>query len=135
MYHPNLKLNDCLMVLVPSTSDFLSNLLVLLIRVVNTGLSDSGLLAHLSEGTAGTLSGIGHSTPYEELATYSCVPPAHQCTCLTDVPCSLAVNYLFLANDGADIRTDLVIEPFNAVNEQNDYEVCRRYCDNTVSIV
>ncbi|THH30142.1 hypothetical protein EUX98_g4051 [Antrodiella citrinella] len=88
------------------SSDFLSNLLVLLLRIMNTGLSDSGLLAHLSEATAGTLSGIGHSTPYEELATYS-----------------LAVDYLFLANDGADVRTDLVIEPFNAVNEQNDYEI------------
>ena len=54
-----------------SSSDFLANLLVLLIRIVNSGLSDSGLLAHLSEATAGTLSGLGHSTPYEELATYS----------------------------------------------------------------
>ncbi|KAH8093122.1 hypothetical protein BXZ70DRAFT_950158 [Cristinia sonorae] len=88
------------------SSDFLSNLLVLLIRIMNIGLSDSGLLAHLSEATAGTLSGIGHSTAYEELATYS-----------------LAVNYLFLVNDGPDVRKDLVIEPFNAVNEQNDYEI------------
>ena len=54
-----------------SSSDFLSNLLVLLIRIMNAGLSDSGLLAHLSEATAGTLSGVGHSTPYEELATFS----------------------------------------------------------------
>lgn len=53
-----------------SSSDFLSNLLVLLIRIMNAGLSDSGLLAHLSEATAGTLSGIGHSTAYEEPATY-----------------------------------------------------------------
>ncbi len=56
-----------------SSSDFLSNLLVLLIRIMNSGLSDSGLLAHLSEATAGTLSGVGHSTAYEEPATYSCV--------------------------------------------------------------
>lgn len=56
-----------------SSSDFLSNLLVLLLRVTNIGLSDSGLLTHLSEATAGSLSGIGHSTAYEELATYSCV--------------------------------------------------------------
>ena len=35
----------------------------------------------------------------------------------------LAVKYTFQVNDGADIRTDLVVEPFNAVNEQNDYEV------------
>ncbi|KAJ3553699.1 hypothetical protein NM688_g3475 [Phlebia brevispora] len=88
------------------SSDFLSNLLVLLIRITNSGLSDSGLLAHLSEATAGTLSGVGHSTAYEELATYS-----------------LAVDYLFLTNDGPDVRADLLVEPFNAVNEQNDYEI------------
>lgn len=55
-------------------NDFLSNLLVLLIRVLNTGLPDSGLLAHLSDVTAGTLSGVGHSTAYEELSNYACVP-------------------------------------------------------------
>jgi hypothetical protein len=54
-----------------SSSDFLSNLLVLLLRVMNVGLSDSGLLTHLSEATAGSLNGIGHSKAYEELATYS----------------------------------------------------------------
>ena len=54
-----------------SSSDFLSNLLVLLLRVMNLGLSDSGLLTHLSEATAGSLNGIGHSKAYEELATYS----------------------------------------------------------------
>ena len=54
-----------------SSSDFLSNLLILLIRIMNAGLSDRGLLAHLSEATAGTLSGVGHSTAYEEPATYS----------------------------------------------------------------
>ena len=54
-----------------SSSDFLSNLLVLLLRVMNSGLSDSGLLAHLSEVTAGSLIGVGHSTAYEELACYS----------------------------------------------------------------
>jgi len=54
-----------------SSSDFVSNLLVLLLRVLNCGLSDSGLLAHLSEVTAGSLNGVGHSTAYEELATFS----------------------------------------------------------------
>ncbi|KAI0071796.1 hypothetical protein K474DRAFT_1712157 [Panus rudis PR-1116 ss-1] len=88
------------------SSDFLSNLLVLLIRILNAGLSDSGLLAHLSEATAGTLSGVGHSSAYEELATFS-----------------LAVDYMFLANDGEDIRTDLKVDSFNAVDEQNDYEI------------
>lgn len=56
-----------------SSSDFLSNLLVLLLRILNAGMSDSGLLAHLSEATAGSLNGVGHSTAYEEVATYSYV--------------------------------------------------------------
>lgn len=54
-----------------SSSDFLSNLLVLLLRIRNAGLSDGGLLAHLSEATAGSLNGVGHSTAYEEIATYT----------------------------------------------------------------
>lgn len=54
-----------------SSSDFLSNLLVLLLRIRNAGLSDGGLLAHLSEATAGSLSGVGHSTAYEEQATFA----------------------------------------------------------------
>lgn len=49
-----------------SSSDFLSNLLVLLLRIKNAGLSDSGLLTHLSEATAGSLSGVGHSSVYED---------------------------------------------------------------------
>ncbi|KAI0640859.1 hypothetical protein C8Q79DRAFT_1003960 [Trametes meyenii] len=88
------------------SSDFLSNLLILLIRIMNAGLSDRGLLAHLSEATAGTLSGVGHSTAYEELATYS-----------------LAVKYFFMTNDGTNADAELVINPFNAVEEQNDYEI------------
>ncbi|OSC98323.1 hypothetical protein PYCCODRAFT_1375428 [Trametes coccinea BRFM310] len=88
------------------SSDFLSNLLILLIRIMNAGLSDRGLLAHLSEATAGTLSGVGHSTAYEELATYS-----------------LAVKYFFMSNDGTGSDAELVINPFNAVEEQNDYEI------------
>jgi hypothetical protein len=54
-----------------SSSDFLSNLLVLCARVLNAGLSDSRLVGHLSEATAGSLSGVGHSTPYEEIGTYA----------------------------------------------------------------
>ncbi|KAH9852870.1 hypothetical protein C2E23DRAFT_729846 [Lenzites betulinus] len=88
------------------SSDFLSNLLILLIRILNAGLSDRGLLAHLSEATAGTLSGVGHSTAYEEPATYS-----------------LAVKYFFSTNDGTNSDAELVVNPFNAVEEQNDYEI------------
>ena len=46
---------------------------MLLLRIRNAGLSDGGLLSHLSEATAGSLNGIGHSTAYEELAVYSLV--------------------------------------------------------------
>ncbi|KDR77909.1 hypothetical protein GALMADRAFT_1293338 [Galerina marginata CBS 339.88] len=88
------------------SSDFLSNLLVLLLRILNSGMSDSGLLAHLSEATAGSLNGVGHSTAYEEVATYS-----------------LAVKYLFLANEGMVAGRKLGMEPFNATHEQNDYEI------------
>ncbi|KAJ7900164.1 hypothetical protein B0H14DRAFT_3080532 [Mycena olivaceomarginata] len=88
------------------SSDFLSNLLVLLIRVLNAGLPDSGLIAHLSEATAGSLNGVGHSTVYEELSTYS-----------------YAVKYLFLTDSGFDTHPTLTVEPFNAATEQNDYEI------------
>ena len=36
-----------------------------------SGISDSGLIAHLSEATAGSLNGVGHSSVYEELTTFS----------------------------------------------------------------
>jgi hypothetical protein len=41
--------------------------------------------------------------------------------------CSLAVNYLFLTNNGLEEHPELTIEPFNANSEQNDYEV-RLWC-------
>lgn len=33
------------------------------------------------------------------------------------------MNYLFLANDGLEEHPELVVEPFDANTEQNDYEV------------
>lgn len=88
-----------------NSSDFLANLLVLLLRILNSGIPDSGLLVHLSEATAGSLNGVGHSSPYEEIAIFS-----------------LAVKYLFLTNDGLD-HPELILDPFNARQEQNDYEI------------
>ncbi|KAF9446917.1 hypothetical protein P691DRAFT_803264 [Macrolepiota fuliginosa MF-IS2] len=88
------------------SSDFLSKLLVLLLRILNSGISDSGLLAHLSEATAGSLNGVGHSTAYEEIATYA-----------------LAVKYLFSTNDGLADHAEAGLESFNAGHEQNDYEI------------
>ena len=37
--------------------------------------------------------------------------------------CSLAVNYLFLTDSGSGAQAEFVEEPFNALAEQNDYEV------------
>lgn len=88
------------------SSDFLSNLLVLLLRIRNAGLSDGGLLVHLSESTAGSLNGVGHSTAYEETATYL-----------------LAINYLFLSDSGQHSQVELAMEPFDVRTEQNDYEI------------
>src|SRR5258708_15008673 len=108
-----------------SSSDFLSNLLVLLLRVMNVGLSDSGLLTHLSEATAGSLSGIGHSTAYEELATYSFV----SLLCIQigsssdDDGHRLAVNYLFMTDHGSNEHPELVVQDFDTNTELNDYEV------------
>ena len=95
------------------SSYFLSNLLILLLRILNSGIANSGLLRHLSEATAGLLNGVRHSTAYEELAMYK-----------------LEVQWLFLAKEGlpptehhTHTHPPLILEPFNATHEQNDYEI------------
>lgn len=35
----------------------------------------------------------------------------------------LAVNYLFMTNEGTDRHPELVLQPFDAKVERNDYEV------------
>jgi hypothetical protein len=91
---------------------------------MNVGLSDSGLLTHLSEATAGSLSGIGHSTVYEELATYSFVSlGCIQIGNFSDDGHSLAVNYLFMTDHGSNEHPELVVHDFDANTELNDYEV------------
>lgn len=37
------------------------------------------------------------------------------------------MKYFFMTNDGTNSDADLVINPFNAVEEQNDYEVRDRH--------
>ncbi len=68
-------------------------------------MSDSGLISLLSEATAGSLNGVGHSTAYEEIGTYS-----------------LAVDYLFRTTPGP-LGAPLQMEDFDAAQEQNDYEI------------
>ncbi|KAH7107698.1 hypothetical protein BKA62DRAFT_143365 [Auriculariales sp. MPI-PUGE-AT-0066] len=89
-----------------SSSDFLSNLLILLIRLRNAGIDDAGLIAHLSEATAGSVSGVGHSTAYEELGVYS-----------------LAVRYMFESSGVLNGPAELAIEPFSPRAPRNDYEI------------
>ncbi|KAI9358637.1 hypothetical protein DFJ73DRAFT_757919 [Zopfochytrium polystomum] len=53
--------------------DFLSHLVVFALRLRNVGISDRGLIVHLSEYLAGNVYGFGtqgHQTLYEELNTY-----------------------------------------------------------------
>lgn len=45
----------------------------------------------------------------------------------TDVSSSLAVKYFFLTTDGDTENADLCVDSFNAVEEQNDYEVRPSY--------
>ena len=42
---------------------------------------------------------------------------------MADTRPRLAVNYLFMTNQGLEEHPELVVEPFNANTEQNDYEV------------
>ena len=56
-------------------ADFLSHLVVFGIKLRNAGLSDKGLLIHLSQNLAGSIYGFGtqgHSVIYDELNTYIC---------------------------------------------------------------
>lgn len=52
--------------------DFLTSLIVFLLRLRNYGIPDHGLAVHLSEAVAGSLySGTqGHSTIYEDIGVY-----------------------------------------------------------------
>ncbi|KAG9006214.1 hypothetical protein FRB94_000909 [Tulasnella sp. JGI-2019a] len=90
-----------------NASDFLSNLIVLLLRIRNAGLDDGGLITHLSEGTAGSLSGVGHSNPYLNQECYE-----------------LAVRFMFetsgiVGNEKPELRVD----HFQARATRNDYEI------------
>ncbi|KAF8583529.1 hypothetical protein K439DRAFT_1634370 [Ramaria rubella] len=89
-----------------NSSDFLLNLLVLLFRIRNAGLDDGGLITHLSEATAGSLSGVGHSSAYEEPATYA-----------------LAVRFLFETSGALGVHPELDVQPFTARAARNDYEI------------
>ena len=89
----------------------------------NAGIDDQRLVEHLSEATAGSLTGkssvksglgaiievevgVGHSTPYEEAACYS-----------------LVVDYLFRVGPARQPIPPLSVEPFSARDARNDFEL------------
>lgn len=89
-----------------TASDFMTNLLCFAFMLRNAGLSDEHLIEHLSEATAGSLTGLGHSTPYEEPATFR-----------------LAVEYLFHAGPAAEPMPELKVDHFAAREGRNDFEL------------
>lgn len=89
-----------------SASDFMTNLISFAFMLRNAGIDDQRLVEHLSEATAGSLTGIGHSSPYEELGCYS-----------------LAVQYLFHSGPAPTPLPPLQIEPFAARDGRNDFEL------------
>jgi hypothetical protein len=84
--------------------DFILNLIVLGLMMLNAGLDDQGLISHLSEATAGAWRGVGHSNAYEDPGGYD-----------------LAVNYLLKTS--SPMGGSLVVEPFSARDAKNDYEL------------
>lgn len=52
------------------STDFLTNLITFCQRLKNSGLSDHGLQNHLSDVLVGSLSGVGHSSVYEDKDVY-----------------------------------------------------------------
>lgn len=89
-----------------SASDFMTNLICFAFMLRNAGIDDQRLVEHLSEATAGSLTGVGHSSPYEELACYR-----------------LAVDYLFYAGPAAHPLPPLEVETFAARDARNDFEL------------
>ena len=89
-----------------SASDFMTNLICFAFMLRNAGIDDQRLVEHLSEATAGSLTGVGHSSPYEELGCYS-----------------LAVHYLFHTGPAAQPLPPLQVESFAARDARNDFEL------------
>ncbi|RSH93126.1 hypothetical protein EHS25_007479 [Saitozyma podzolica] len=89
-----------------SASDFMTNLLCFAFMLRNAGIDDQRLVEHLSEATAGSLTGVGHSSPYEEAACYS-----------------LIVDYLFHSTPARQPMPALHVESFSARDARNDFEL------------
>lgn len=99
----------------------MTKLITFALMLRNAGIDDEGLVGHLSEATAGGLTGalghgwqvtltlsagIGHSTPYESPACYT-----------------LAVEYLFCSGPAQLPLPPLEVESFTARDAKNDFEL------------
>lgn len=89
-----------------SASDFVTNLLVFCIQLRNAGLSDGGMVAHLSEVVASGLTGVGHSTAYKEDQSYT-----------------LAARVLFESTPSTAAPGSLEVDEFLATEARNDYDI------------
>ena len=99
----------------------------------NAGIDDGGLLTHLSEATAGSLSGIGHSTAYIDPDPYRSVHNVGKSLEYQHLS-RLAVRYLFETSDALGEEPKLEVEPFTAKASRNDYEV-RKATTSLVSVL
>ncbi|GAA98567.1 uncharacterized protein L969DRAFT_95201 [Mixia osmundae IAM 14324] len=96
------------------SSDFMTNLTVFLLRLRNAGLPDHGLSQHLSEALAGSLTGVGHSSIYEERDVYSLATRYHFET----------TPVLVQGRAGGHVPDQPIIEPFhprNSASLRNPY--------------
>jgi hypothetical protein len=89
-----------------ASSDFMTNLLAFAFMLRNAGIDDQRLVEHLSEATAGGLTGLGHSAPYEDAGCYD-----------------LTVKYLFLSGPAKHPIPPLEVEPFAARDARSDFEL------------
>ena len=125
--HPNILRAMYIDGHVYSEDDFLINLILFALRLRNAGLSDHGLLTHLSEVLAGDLYSWegGHSTVYEELGVFT-----------------IAVQYMFESRDNENtnakknIKKDddtVLLDPFEAKLRLNPFYLpwaMRGICDD-----
>ncbi|KAI9310978.1 hypothetical protein BX666DRAFT_1126169 [Dichotomocladium elegans] len=122
--HPNILRAIYIDGHVYSEDDFLINLIIFALKLRNSGLSDHGLLTHLSEVLAGDLYSWegGHSTVYEEIEVFK-----------------LAVQHLF---ESAHSRSTIgnsndaaLLGPFEAKVRLNPFYLpwaMRGICDDTL---
>lgn len=79
------------------STDFLTNLVVFCLRLRNAGFSDHGLLFLLSDYLVGSLTGVGHSTLYEDPNVFT-----------------LALRYFFESTSPLEPPTNVTVGPKRA---------------------